>query len=89
MTNPNDVLKNMHPVKIQIIKELDEKAKGKDMKQMAPLIMEAMQKLRAQNLTFSQEEVTMLLRILTKDMTPEEKKKVEMMKKIVKDRGKK
>ncbi len=89
MTNPNNIFQNMHPVKVQVIKELEEKAKGKDMKRVAPLIMEAMQKLKDHQLSFSQEEVTVLLGILTKDMTAEEKKKVEMMKKIVKDKGKK
>ncbi len=89
MTDHNDIFQNMHPVKAQIIKELEEKSRGKDKKQVAPLIMEAMQRLRAQNLTFSPEEVQVLLGILTKDMTPEERKKVEMMKKIMKDKGKK
>lgn len=88
MTDSNDIFKSMHPVKAQVIRDLQEQAKGKDMKRVAPLIMEAMQKLKAQQLSFTSEEVTILLEILTKDMTPEEKKRVEMMKKIVKNRQK-
>ncbi len=85
----NDVFRNMHPVKVQIIKELEQKAKGKAMKSTAPLIMEAMQKLNAHHLSFSQEEVAVLLEVLTKDMSKEEKQRVEMMKQVIKNRGKK
>lgn len=88
MTDQKDIFRNMHPVKAQIIRELEQKAKGKEMKNSAPLIMEAMQKLKAHNLSFSQEEVTVLLGILTKDMNEEEKQKVEMMKQVIKNKGK-
>ncbi len=81
------IYQNMHPVKVQIMKELEEKSKGKEMKQVMPLIMEAMQKLKENQLSFSQEEVAILLGILTKDMTPEEKQRVEMMKKMVREKG--
>ncbi len=47
----------------------------------------AMQKLKENQLSFSQEEVAILLGILTKDMTPEEKQRVEMMKKMVREKG--
>lgn len=89
MTNKNDVFKNMHPVKLQIIQELEAKSKGKDMKSTAPLLMDAMQKLKAHNLSFSQEEVSVLMEVLTKDMSKEEKQRVEMMKQVVKNKGKK
>lgn len=89
MTDQNDIFKNMHPVKIQIIKELEQRSTGKEMKAMVPLIMEAMQKLKANNLSFSQEEVSVLLEILTKDMSKEEKQRVEMMKQVVRNKSKK
>lgn len=89
MTDQSDILKNMHPMKVQIIKELEKKAAGKGMKSMMPLIMEAMQKLKANNLSFSQEEVSVLLEIMTKDMSSEEKQRVEMMKQVVRSKGKK
>ena len=76
-------------MKVQIIRELEKKAAGKGMKSMMPLIMEAMQKLKANNLSFSQEEVSVLLEIMTKDMSSEEKQRVEMMKQVVKNKGKK
>lgn len=89
MTDQSDILKNMHPMKVQIIKELEKKAAGKGVKSMMPLIMEAMQKLKANNLSFSQEEVSVLLEIMTKDMSSEEKQRVEMMKQVVRNKGKK
>lgn len=89
MTDQNDIFENMHPVKVQIIKELEQRTTGKEMKAVAPLIMEAMQKLKANNLSFSQEEVSVLLEILTKDMSREEKQRVEMMKQIVRNKSKK
>lgn len=88
MTDQSDILKNMHPMKVQIIRELEKKAAGKGMKSMMPLIMEAMQKLKANNLSFSQEEVSVLLEIMTKDMSSEEKQRVEMMKQVVRNNGK-
>ncbi len=88
MADQSDILKNMHPIKVQVIKELEKKAAGKGMKSMMPLIMEAMQKLRANNLSFSQEEVSILLEIMTKDMSSEEKQRVEMMKQVVRNKGK-
>lgn len=89
MTDQSEIFRNMHPLKVQIIKELEAKAAGKGMKSTAPLIMEAMQKLKANNLSFSQEEVSVLLEIMTKGMSAEEKQRVEMMKQVVRNRGKK
>lgn len=89
MADQSEIFQNMHPLKVQIIKELEEKAAGKGMKSSAPLIMEAMQKLKANNLSFSQEEVSVLLEIMTKDMSSEEKQRVEMMKQVVRNREKK
>ena len=89
MTNSDEVFKNMDPVKVQVIRELEAKAGGKGLKSTAPFIMEAMQKLKAQNLSFTPDEVSVLLEVLTKDMSPQEKERVEMMKRVVKEKGKK
>lgn len=78
-----DIFKTMHPVKIQVMKELAEDMKGKEMKDAAPLLMTATSKLKSHNLSFSPEESAVLLEILTKDMNPQEKAKVEMMKNVI------
>lgn len=83
-----DVFKTMHPVKIQVMKELAEEMQGKAMKDAAPLLMAATSKLKSHNLSFSPEESAVLLEILTKDMNPQEKAKVEMMKNVIRKQRK-
>lgn len=81
-----DIFKTMNPIKVQVMKELAENMKGKQMKDAAPLLMAASSKLKSHNLSFSPEEAAVLMEILTKDMSPQEKAKVEMMKNIVRKR---
>lgn len=81
-----DIFKTMHPVKIEVMKELAENMKGKELKDAAPLLMAATKKLKQHNQSFTQEEIRVLMEILTKDMSPQEKAKVEMMKNIIRKR---
>lgn len=83
-----DIFKTMHPVKLQVMKELAEQMNGRQMKDAAPLLMTATSKLKAHNLSFSPEESAVLLEILTKDMNPQEKAKVEMMKNVIRKQRK-
>ena len=78
-----DIFKTMHPVKIQIMKELVEEMQGKDMKDAAPLLMAATSKLKNHNLSFSPQESALFLEILTMDMNPQECAKGEMMKNVL------
>ena len=88
-----DIFKTMHPVKGEVMKELCGQYGAdcvphvaeyvKAMKEAAPLIMAAGSRLQSQNLSFTPEEVSVLMEILTKDMSPEDRAKVEMMKNIV------
>lgn len=78
-----DIFKTMNPIKVQVMKELADNMQGKEMKDAAPLLMAASSKLKAHNLSFTPEETSVLLEILTKDMSPQEKAKVEMMKNVV------
>lgn len=80
----HEIFKTMHPVKIQVMKELAESMEGKSMKDAAPLLMNATAKLKSHNMSFTPQETTVLLEILTKDMSPQEKARVEMMKNVVK-----
>ena len=83
MFDEYDIFKTMHPVKLQVMKELAENMQGKSMKDAAPLLMAATTKLKNHNLSFSPEESKVLLEILTRNMSPQEKAKVEMMKNVV------
>ena len=81
-----DIFKTMHPVKIEVMKELAENMAGKELKDAAPLLMAATKKLKQHNQSFTQEEIRVLMEILTKDMNPQEKAKVEMMKNLIRKR---
>ncbi|MBO5489723.1 MAG: hypothetical protein J5972_07460 [Eubacterium sp.] len=79
-----EIFQKMDPLKIEVMKELATKMEGKALKDAAPVLMAASRKLRQNGQSFSPEETALLLEILTKDMTPEEKAKVEMMKTMMK-----
>jgi hypothetical protein len=81
-----EIFKTMHPVKIKVMRELEENMTGKDLKQAMPYLLAATNELKENNLSFSKEEIRVLMEILTKDMTPQEKTKVEMMKNIMRKR---
>ena len=81
-----DIFKTMHPVKIEVMKELAENMTGKELKDAAPLLMAATKKLKQHNQSFTQEEIRVVMEILTKDMNPQEKAKVEMMKNLIRKR---
>ncbi len=78
-----EVFRNMDPEKLKIMKELEQSAKGKQLKDTAPLLMNASQKLKEKNMSFSPEETAALLEVLTIGMSPAEKAKVDMMKRMV------
>ena len=51
MFDEYDIFKTMHPVKLQVMKELAENMQGKSMKDAAPLLMAATTKLKNHNLS--------------------------------------
>ncbi|MCI5884008.1 MAG: hypothetical protein MRZ84_08300 [Eubacterium sp.] len=51
--------------------------------------MQAMKELQRQNLSFSKEEIEVMMEILTRDMDDSEKQRVEKMKQIIKTKGNK
>lgn len=78
-----EIFRTMHPVKIQVMKELAHGMQGKELKDAGPMLIAASTKLKNHNLSFSPEEVKVLMEILTKDMSPAEKAKVEMLKNVM------
>ena len=79
-----DIFKTMHPVKVEVMKELSDNMKGKSMKDAAPLLMTAMNKLKSHNLSFTQEETKVLMEIMTKGMSQQDMSRVEMVKQMIK-----
>lgn len=80
--NPNQ-LRNISPAKLRIILELMEASKGKSSDAIMPLFMQANQKMQQQGLQFTSEESQLILDMLKQDMTPEERKRIEMMQSIL------
>ena len=72
-------LKGMHNKKRDIMIQLAKDMEGKSMKQAAPYLMKANQQLRNQKLSFTKEETAIIMELLTKDMSPAEKQKVDIM----------
>lgn len=74
-------LKNMHPMKKQVILDFMKESKGKNMQQGFAVMMKANEKLRAQGLAFTNEESDLLGNILISNLPPEQKMMAEMLKK--------
>ncbi len=76
---------NMDPRKKIIMEQLLEKSAGKRLNESAGLIMAAINQMKSENLSFSQEETDLLMDSLTRDMSAKDKQKVEMMKRFIKN----
>ena len=81
-------LQTMHPVKLQVINELAENAAGKPLTQTAPYLLKAQKILKEAGLSFTPEESSLLMEILTKDMTPAEKQQIERLKSFLQQQKK-
>lgn len=76
-------LKYMDLRKKKILINLVTEAKGKPLTKCLPYIMKANTSLRSEGLSLTQEETNILMELLTKDMSPEELQRFDMMKKMM------
>lgn len=76
-------LQMMDEKKRTILMELIKESEGKPLTQSLPVLMNAQNKLKEQGLSFTKEETALIMAILTKDLSPAEKSKVEAMKKMM------
>lgn len=76
-------MKNIHPAKKQILLELSKNSKNATMDKLLPLMMNANTKLKSQGLNFSQQETDLITEILTANLSPAERQKFEMLKKMM------
>lgn len=77
-------MEHIDPRKLAILVDLANESQGKPLEQSLPYIMNANSKLKAQNLSFSPEESSLLIDILSQGMSSQDKKKLEMMQKMMK-----
>ena len=76
-------MKNIDARKLAVIVEFVHAVEGKSGMAAMPILMQTQKKLHDQGLEFTPEETDLMMTILTKDMSPAEKAKVEQMKQVV------
>ena len=69
----------LHPLKQSIIKELATKSNTGSVEAMIPKIMAINKELNKRNLNFTKSESRLMINILTRDMSPAEKQKIDMI----------
>lgn len=83
MLEQNPKLRNIHPMKIRIINEIREQSKYQSMEEMLPQIMQINQELKRRNMSFTQEESSLLMDALAESMSPAERQKIQMIKSMM------
>lgn len=76
-------VKKMDPRKLAIVETFVGNVQGKSAMAAMPILMQTQRTMQEQGLTFTAEESALLTEILTQDMTPAEKAKVEQMRQLV------
>ncbi len=76
----NSKLKSIDPIKLKIIMEIQKKSKTSSMEELLPEIMKINQELNRRNMGFTKNETSLLLDAIEESLSPEEKKKFEMIK---------
>lgn len=69
----------LHPVKQKIIKELLTTNQNASPEMLLPKIMTINKELAKRNLSFTKEELNLLIKIVKADMSPAEQQKVDMV----------
>lgn len=76
-------MKNMDPRKIMILTDLAKEAEGVSMEKSLPLLLKANAQLKALGLTFTKEESDLMLQILTQNLTPADRVKIDAIMKMM------
>ncbi len=79
----NPKLKGIDPLKMKIIKEIQNKSKNKSMEELLPEIMKINQELNRRNMAFTKQETDLLLEIIEESLSPEEKPRFNMIKSFI------
>lgn len=72
----NPLLAGMDPIKLEFIKSFAKKDKPGSIKDAMPFLMANMTQAKQQNIHFTNPEIRLIAEILTKDLSSEEKAKV-------------
>lgn len=75
----NPLLKNISAQKKELLSELAEQAGGTPIEKMLPVLVKTNARMKALGLSFTKEETALIMQVITKNITPEERKKFEVM----------
>jgi len=76
----NPKLKNIDPLKLKIILEIQKNSKNKSIEELLPEIMKINQELNRRNMSFTKQETSLLLDAIEESLSPEDKKRFNMLK---------
>ena len=79
----NPLIKNVSPIKKEILVELVNKVEGLKPNEAIQHLVPTMNKIRAMGITFSNEETSLLIEVITSNATPAEKQRYDMMIKML------
>ena len=72
-------LAGMDPSKLQYIEKISAQISSQSKSELLPTLLSLQADARKNNITFTDQETTLLISIITSGMPPDEKKKVEML----------
>lgn len=72
-------MSNIDPRKLMLINEFKNMANGKSSDEILPLILAMSQKSNSMGLNFTNEEIQQIVNTLSANLSPDEKKRVDMM----------
>ncbi|MGN0393787.1 MAG: hypothetical protein ACI4EF_00320 [Coprococcus sp.] len=76
-------LANVHPLKLQIIKQLAQGSTNKSMEQLLPDMMRINSELNKRNLSFTKNETNIIMDILTEQASPEDRRKISLIRNML------
>ena len=77
------MLKNMDPVKLELIRSAASKTKGKSGKALAPVMMALITSANKKGIRFTPDEMTMIRSILKEGKSEEEQARIDQMLKMM------
>ena len=75
MNNP--LLKNMDPIKLELIKTAAHQTAGKSGNSLAPVLMSLIASANRKGIRFTTDEITMILNILKEGKSPQEQQQID------------
>lgn len=79
----NPLLNGMDPEKIQFLMNFAQKEKPTKMQDAMPFLLAHMNRAKQQNINFSKPEIQLIAELLSKDLSPSEKSKVNRIMSIM------